>query len=131
LIDAEGGFYIQTLTLHKKELSSGAVRISNEVRLHFKMGLQDQDILKQLAKYLGSTVSKRTHPKGIITYYWSSTSFVNTQKVVSYFENFSLQSTKWFHFIKWQKVLSLVKNGSKKTEIGWGNIFKLKEEMNR
>jgi LAGLIDADG endonuclease len=107
------------------------VRICKEVRLHFKFGLQDQEVLKQLAQCFGSAVYKRTHQNGNITYYWSSTSLLNAQKVFYYFQNYSLQSTKWFNFVKWQRALKLVEHGHHKTSVGLGTILKLKDQMNR
>jgi hypothetical protein len=125
--DAEGCFYVQVVNPspllacrpstegggpqakrgHKRNYPSPP-RKGGGISLHLKFGLKESTILHQLKNVFGGSVGTRTHPNGLVTYYWSSTSLKAAQGVFSYFKVYSLQGSKWLSFIKWHIVLRLV-----------------------
>jgi hypothetical protein len=65
------------------------------------------------------------------TYYYGSTSFGSAKKVIKYFDNFHLQSTKYNNYIKWRKTYIIVQAKDHLTEIGIDKVLKFKNSMNR
>lgn len=119
-------FYIQMIN-RKKEDKAGRI----EVRIQFKVAMKYPNILIELSKTFGSSVQKRTHSNGVITYYWSSTSLKNAYEVHKYFHRYHLQSSKYLNFYKWRKALRLVYEGKHTTPVGLAKIERLKNTMNK
>ena len=115
--DADGCFYVQI--------------VKTSVRVHFKFGLKDKLILDQLQQFIGSSVYKRVNNNGSITYYWSSTSIQNAYKVNGYFSQYSLQSNKFFDYLKWRKCLFYINTNRHITRQGIKRIIELKNQMNK
>ena len=93
--------------------------------------MKDATILHQLSASFGSSVYARTHPNGLVTYYWSSTSLKAAQVVYLYFKQYSLQGAKYLSFFKWHQILLLVLNKKNKTVAGLNSIKELKQNMNK
>ncbi len=79
----------------------------------------------------GSSVGKRIHPNGLVTYYWSSTSLKAAQLVNTYFMSYALLGSKWYSYLLWNAVLGLVTSGQHKTPTGLAKIIQLKSVMNK
>lgn len=130
--EADGCFYVQIIAPRKH-------RRAEEIRVHYKFGLKEDQILYQLKETFGSSVYKRTHSysatgakyiENKFTYYWSSTSFEAAYKVCSYFQTYPLQGSKWISFQKWRHILLLVNNKVHHTAEGLQTIKQLKKSMN-
>lgn len=65
------------------------------------------------------------------TYYYGSTSFGSAKKVINYFDNFHLLSTKHVNYLKWRKAYIIIQNKEHLTNLGLEQIKKLKKSMNR
>jgi LAGLIDADG endonuclease len=118
--DADSYFYIQILNNRKP---------SDTVRIQYKFSLKDRTILEQLKSLYGSTIGTRTHPNGLITYYWSSSTNPRALLVYAYFHKYSLQSSKWLDFFIWRKAIRLVQEKAYLTPKGLDKIRKLKAKM--
>ena len=65
------------------------------------------------------------------TYYYGSTSFGSAVKVINYFDQYPLLSSKHLNYLKWRKAYILIQNKEHLTESGLEQITKLKKTMNR
>jgi len=111
--DADGSFQIKML--------SRANRI--EVRLAFQIDQKKNDLLILIKEFLGGNIGYR---KSQDTYYYSSTSFGSAKKVINYFDNFHLLSSKQVNYLKWRKAYIIIQNKEHLTERGLIKISKLK-----
>ena len=68
-----------------------------EIRLNFQIDQKDNNILLQIKEVFGGNIGYR---KNQDTYYYGSTSFGSAKKVINYFDNFHLQSTKYNNYLK-------------------------------
>jgi hypothetical protein len=68
-----------------------------EIRLNFQIDQKDNNILLQIKEVFGGNIGYR---KNQDTYYYGSTSFGSAKKVISYFDNFHLQSSKYNNYLK-------------------------------
>ena len=99
-----------------------------EIRLNFQIDQKDNNILLQIKDIFGGNIGYR---KNQDTYYYGSTSFGSAKKVINYFDNFHLQSSKHNNYLKWRKAYILIQNSKHLTEIGIEKICLLKNSMNR
>jgi len=65
------------------------------------------------------------------TYYYGSTSFGSAKKVINYFDNFHLLSSKHVNYLKWRKAYIIIQKKEHLTNLGLEQINKLKKSMNR
>jgi hypothetical protein len=65
------------------------------------------------------------------TYYYGSTSFGSAKKVINYFDNFHLLSSKHVNYLKWRKAYIIIQNKEHLTNLVLEQIKKLKKSMNR
>ena len=99
-----------------------------EIRLNFQIDQKDNNILLQIKEVFGGNIGYR---KNQDTYYYGSTSFGSAKKVINYFDNFHLQSTKYNNYLKWRKAYIMIQEKHHLTEIGINKILQLKNSMNR
>lgn len=125
---------------------------------HFLAGFSDADscfdikILKSLTHKLGKNVVLNYRIKqkdttiinilketfqGNISYFktediscYNSTSFKNIPKLITYFDKYSLLSTKFINYIKWRKTFKLIINKEHLTKNGLIKIESIKNSMN-
>jgi hypothetical protein len=129
--DSVGCFYIQTLEPRDMVSSKGQARKkAQEVRLHLKFSLKDRAILEQFRLTYGNSVGTREQANGLVTYYWSTSTFSAALLVRNYFDTSSLQSTKLFNFIKWRDTLKNVESHAHLRAEGFEKIKALKNGMN-
>ena len=99
--DAEASFQIQVL-------NSIAQAPRVEIRLNFQIdqALRDKKTILFLIKdFLGGNIG---YIKSQDTYNYCSTSFGSAKKVVNYFDNFHLLSSKHINYLKWKKAYLIV-----------------------
>lgn len=60
------------------------------------------------------------------TYYYGSTSFGSARKVIKYFDQYHLQSTKHINYLKWRKAYLIIQDKNHLNELGLNKIIKLK-----
>lgn len=99
-----------------------------EIRLNYQIDQKDNNILLQIKEFFGGNIGYRRSQD---TYYYGSTSFGSAKKVISYFDNFHLQSSKYDNYLKWRKAYIIVQNKDHLTDLGVEKIIKLKSSMNR
>lgn len=99
-----------------------------EIRLNFQIDQKDRNVLLLIKEVFGGNIGYRESQD---TYYYGSTSFGSARKVIKYFDNFHLQSSKHNNYLKWRKVYKLIEEKHHLTEIGIDKILKLKNSMNR
>jgi len=99
-----------------------------EIRLNFQIDQKDKNVLFWLKDLFGGNIGYRESQD---SYYYGSTSFGSARKVIHYFDNFHLQSSKHNNYLKWRKTYILIQERYHLTEIGVEKIIKLKNSMNR
>ena len=99
-----------------------------EIRLNFQIDQKDNNVLLLIKEIFGGNIGYRSSQN---TYYYGSTSFGSAKKVIKYFDNFHLQSSKHNNYLKWRKAYIMVQAKDHLTEKGIDKIYKLKNSMNR
>ncbi|KAH8836196.1 LAGLIDADG endonuclease, partial (mitochondrion) [Drechmeria coniospora] len=102
-------------------------RTKPEIRLNFQIDQKDNYLLLFIKEIFGGYIGYR---KSQDTYYYGSTSFGSAKKVIKYFDNYHLQSSKYRNYLKWRKTYIIIQNKDHLTERGIDQIKKLKESMN-
>ena len=118
--DADASFQIKVINRNNKPRP--------EIRLNFQIDQKDKDILLFIQGIFGGYIGYRESKN---TYYYGSTSFGSARKVINYFDNYHLQSSKHNNYLKWRKAYILTQEKQHLTEIGVDKIIKLKNTMNR
>ncbi len=103
-------------------------RIKPEIRLNFQIDQKNKDILVLIKNYLGGNIGYRLSQD---TYYYGSTSFGSAKKVINYFDEYTLLSSKFINYLKWRKAYLLIQHRDHLTESGINKIKKLKLSMNK
>lgn len=103
-------------------------RLKPEIRLNFQIDQKDNHVLLLIKKIFGGYLGYRKNQN---TYYYGSTSFGSAKKVINYFDNFHLQSSKYVSYLRWRKAYIIIQEKRHLTEKGINNIIKLKNSMNR
>nr|YP_010697886.1 LAGLIDADG homing endonuclease [Fuscoporia viticola]WCF76847.1 LAGLIDADG homing endonuclease [Fuscoporia viticola] len=115
--DADASFQIKIL--------NRVNRAKPEIRLTFQIDQKKDDLLLVIKQFLGGNIGYR---KNTDTYYYSSTSFGSANKVIHYFNNYHLLSSKHLNYLNWRKAYLIVQNKEHLTELGLNKIIKLKEK---
>ena len=116
--DADASFQIKVL-----------YRINRvETRLNYQIDQKKDNILSLIKDFLGGNLGYRRSQD---TYYYGSTSFGSAKKVINYFDNFHLLSSKHINYLKWRKAYLIVQNKDHLNKDGLKKIIKLKNTMNR
>ena len=118
--DADASFQIKIINRDNK--------IKPEIRLNFQIDQKDNNLLLSIKDIFGGNIGYRENQD---TYYYGSTSFGSAKKVINYFDNFHLQSSKYINYLKWRKAYIIIQNKDHLTETGIEKIKKLKNSMNR
>ncbi len=116
--DADASFQIKLINRNNK----------TEVRLAFQIDQKKNDLLLLIKQFLGGNIGYRNNQD---TYYYSSTSFGSAKKVIKYFDQFNLLSSKHVNYLKWRKAYIIIQNMEHLTSSGLEKIVKLKQTMNR
>jgi len=103
-------------------------RIKPEIRLNFQIDQKNKDILILIKNYLGGNIGYRSTQD---TYYYGSTSFGSAKKVINYFDEYTLLSSKFINYLKWRKTYLLIQHRDHLTELGINKIKKLKLSMSK
>jgi len=101
-------------------------RTKPEIRLNFQIDQKNKDLLILIKNYLGGNIGYRSYQD---TYYYGSTSYGSAKKVIDYFDQYSLLSSKFINYLKWRKAYLLIQNKDHLTEKGICKIKKLKLSM--
>ena len=117
--DADASFQIKILERAKRK---------PEIRLNYQIDQKKNDLLILIKDYFGGNIGYR---KSQDTYYYGSTSFGSARKVIKYFDEYHLQSTKHINFLKWRKAYLLIQNKYHLTEQGIRQIKELKNSSCR
>lgn len=119
--DADASFQIKLIKRNGK----------TEVRLNYQIAgsAQKKDYLLILLKeFFGGNIGYR---KSQNTYYYGSTSYGSAKKVIAYFDNYHMLSSKHINFLKWRKAYVVIQNRDHLTKQGLIKIAKIKSTMNR
>lgn len=100
-------------------------RAKPEIRLTFQIDQKKDHLLLVIKQFLGGNIGYR---KNTDTYYYSSTSFGSAKKVINYFDNYHLLSSKHLNYLNWRKAYLIIQNKEHLTESGLNKIIKLKEK---
>jgi hypothetical protein len=85
--DADASFQIKIISRNNR----------TEVRLNFQIDQKKNDLLILIKNFLGGNIGYRKIKN---TYYFGSTSFGSAKKVINYFDNFHLLSSKHVNYLK-------------------------------
>ncbi len=118
--DADASFQIKIVNRDNKPRP--------EIRLNYQIDQKDNNVLLLIKEVFGGNIGYR---KSQDTYYYGSTSFGSALKVIKYFDNFHLQSSKHNNYLKWRKAYLTIQEKQHLTEAGIDKILKLKNSMNR
>ena len=116
--DADASFQIKLISKNKR----------TEARLNYQIDQKENTLLILIKNFLGGNLGYR---KSQDTYYYGSTSFGSAVKVINYFDQYPLLSSKHLNYLKWRKAYILIQNKEHLTESGLEQITKLKKTMNR
>lgn len=116
--DADASFQIKVLINRNNK---------TEVRLNYQIDQKKDYLLKLIKSFLGGNIGYRENHD---TYY-ASTSFGSAKKVINYFDQYHMLSTKHINFIKWRKAYILIQNKKHLNELGLKKIIKIKETLLR
>ena len=116
--DADASFQIKLINKNQR----------TEVRLNYQIDQKENTLLILIKNFLGGNIGYR---KSQDTYYYGSTSFGSAVKVIKYFDQYHLLSSKHLNYLKWRKAYILIQNKEHLTESGLEQITKLKKTMNR
>ena len=116
--DADSCFQIKLISKDKR----------TEVRLNYQIDQKENTLLILIKNFLGGNLGYRNSQD---TYYYGSTSFGSAVKVINYFDQYPLLSSKHLNYLKWRKAYILIQNKEHLTELGLEQITKLKKTMNR
>ena len=117
--DADASFQIKVV--------SRVNRSKPEIRLNFQIDQKNNAILLLIKDFFGGNIGYRLCQD---TYYYGSTSFGSARKVVNYFDEYHLQSSKHLNYLKWRKAYLLIQNKEHLNDQGFKQIIKLKNTMN-
>lgn len=118
--DADGSFQIKIVNKDN--------RPRPEVRLNFQIDQKHNDLLLLMKEVFGGNIGYR---KSQDTYYYGSTSFGSAKKVIKYFDNYHLQSSKHLSFLYWRKAYIIIQDNKHLTKEGLNTIRTLKELINK
>lgn len=118
--DADASFQIKIITRDN--------RPRPEIRLNFQIDQKHNDLLLLIKKIFGGNIGYRNSQD---TYYYGSTSFGSAKKVIKYFDNYHLQSSKHRSFLQWRKAYIIIQDNKHLTEEGLNTIKLLKESINK
>lgn len=113
--DADASFQIKILKRTNRK--------NMEVRLNFQIDQKYNTILLDIKNFIGGNIGYR---KSQDTYYYGSTSFGSAKKIISYFDVYTLLSSKYLNYIKWRKVYIMIQNKDHLNLKGIEQINKLK-----
>jgi hypothetical protein len=99
-----------------------------EVRLNFQVDHKNEYVLLLIKQNLGGNIGYR---KSQDTYYYGSTSFGSAKKVINYFDQYHLLSSKHINYLKWRKAYFFIQNKDHLTKEGMCKLINLKNTMNR
>lgn len=106
--DAEGSFQIK---VRKKE-----------VRLNYQIDKKTKEILVKIKEFLGGNIGLRKDQE---KYDYGSTSYGSARKVIKYFEEYNLMSSKYINYLKFRKVYIMIQKKEHLTEKGLEKIKKI------
>ena len=102
--------------------------LNSKVRLDFKIEHQNKSLLILIKQFLGGNI-RYCKIKDI--YYYDSTNLGSAKKVINYFDNYHLLSSKHINYLKWRKVYIFIQNKEYLTDQILERIIKFKYTMNR
>lgn len=114
--DADASFQIKILNRNNRV----------EIRLNYQIDQKDDKILNLIKDFLGGNIGYR---KTQDTYYYGSTSFGSAKKVINYFDNYHLLSSKYINYLKWRKGYIIIQNKDHLNIKGISKLIKLKLSM--
>jgi hypothetical protein len=117
--DADASFQIKLISKKNQR---------TEVRLNYQIDQKEDSLLILIKDFLGGNIGYRNSQN---TYYYGSTSLGSAVKVINYFDQYHLLSSKHLNYLKWRKAYTLIQNKEHLTESGLTQIIKLKKTMNR
>lgn len=118
--DADASFQIKLINRKNQKRT--------EVRLNFQIDQKKEDLLILIKKFFGGNIGYRKFQD---TYYYGSTSFGSAKKVINYFDQYHLLSSKHVNYLKWRKAYIIIQDKNHLTDSGLNKIIKLKFSMNR
>ena len=116
--DADASFQIKKVVINRYH--------KTELRLNYQIDQKKNYLLKLIKSFLGGNIGYRENQD---TYCYGSTSFGSAKKVINYFDQYHMLSTKHINFIKWRKAYILIQNKKHLNELGLKKIIKIKETM--
>ena len=129
---------IDNILNHKKfDLLNSSIKFNknntNDFDNYWLAGFSDADasfqikILKRTnRKNMEVRLNFQIDQKSQNTYYYGSTSFGSAKKIISYFDVYTLLSSKYLNYIKWRKVYIMIQNKDHLNLKGIEQINKLK-----
>jgi hypothetical protein len=81
------------------------IRLRPEIRLNFQVDQKDRLLLDLIKIYFGGYIGYRSTQN---TYYYGSTNFTSAKKIINYFDTYPLYSSKYFNYLKWRTVYTLI-----------------------
>ena len=117
--DADASFQVKILDRNDRK------RL--EIRLNYQVDQKHSEILYLIKTRFGGNIGYRSSQD---TYYYGSTSFGSAKKVINYFDNYHLQSSKHLNYLKWREVYLIVQNKDHLTFKGQEEIKNIKNTIN-
>ena len=115
--DADGSFQIKIIKRKTR----------TEIRLNYQVDQKKKYLLELIQNLFGGFIGYRSK---IDCYYYGSISFISAQKVIKYFSEYHLLSSKYLNYRKWRKAYLIIQKKEHLTEEGIKQIKNLKSSMN-
>jgi hypothetical protein len=117
--DADASFQVKIINRE--------TRLRPEIRLNFQVDQKDRLLLDLIKNSFGGYIGYRSTQD---TYYYGSTNFTSAKNIINYFDTYPLYSSKYFNYLKWRTVYTLIEQKLHITEDGINQILDIKNSMN-
>jgi len=97
-----------------------------EIRLNFQIDQKKDKNLILIKDFLGGNIEYRQSQD---IYYYGSSSFGSAKKVITYFDQYHLLSSKYINYLKWRKAYIIIQNKDHLNNSGIEKIIKLNKKI--
>ena len=105
--------------------SNKIVKNKLNLKLIYNIFHKNEDFLLKIKETFGGCILKNNN-KDFFEY--TTSSFENAKKIISYFDKFQLNSTKFISYIKWRKVYRIIQRNEHLTLKGINKICRIKKK---
>ena len=95
-----------------------------KLKLTYNISHKNEDFLIKIKETFGGYLFENTNKDN---FEYTSSSFENANKIISYFDKYQLNSTKFISYFKWRKVYRIIQRKEHLSLKGINKIRRIKE----